>query len=106
MRLALFVHPEARAEFLDAIRYYESKMPGRGDEYDAAVAQAVNDIQWNPAAWPAFPGWDRDLIVRSRKVESFPYRVVYFARGQELVIIAFAHRHRRPGYWQQRLSSS
>lgn len=103
MSLRSNVHPEAEAEFLDAVRYYETVQAGLGVEFDIEVANAVGDIQWQPDAWPKFPGWDRLPVVRSRKVEVFPYRVVYFVRDDELLIVAFAHQSRRPGYWKQRV---
>ena len=97
------VHVEAEPELFDAIRYYETTEPGLGEAFDAEVAKAVADTQWNPEAWPRFPGWDRLPIVRSRQVDVFPYRVVYFVRNQEIMIVAFAHQSRRPGYWQTRV---
>jgi hypothetical protein len=97
------VHPDAEAEFLGAVRYYHTTQSGLGEEFDTEVAKAVDDIQWNPEAWPKFPGWDRLPVVRSRKVDVFPFRVVYFVGDDELVIVAFAHQSRRPGYWKQRV---
>jgi toxin ParE1/3/4 len=99
------VHPEAEAEFLDAVRYYQTREAGLGGEFDAEVARAVDDAQWNPDAWPKFPGWDRLPVIWSRKVDVFPYRVIYFVRDNELVIVAFAHQSRRPGYWKHRVAS-
>lgn len=103
MTLHQRVHPDAEAEFLDAVRYYENKESGLGSQFDAEVASAVDDIQWHPEAWPRFSGWDRLPVVRSRKVNVFPYQVVYFVNGEELVLVAFAHQSRRPGYWKHRI---
>jgi hypothetical protein len=97
------VHPQAEAEFLDAVRSYAITEAGLGDEFDIEVAKAVDDIEWSPDAWPKFPGWDRLPVVRSRKIGVFPYRVVYFVRDDELLIVAFAHQSRRPGYWKHRV---
>lgn len=105
MSLRQYVHPEAETEFLDAIRYYEATESGLGREFDTEVAKAVDDIRWNADAWPKFPGWDRLPVVRSRKVDVFPFRVVYFVSDDELVIVAFAHQSRRPGYWKQRVDA-
>lgn len=105
MTLRSSVHPEADAEFLDAVRYYQTREAGLGDEFDAEVARAVEDALWQPDAWPKLPGWDRLPVVRSREVDVFPYRVIYFEREGELVIVAFAHQSRHPGYWKHRLAS-
>lgn len=104
MTLRPSVHPEADAEFLDAVRYYQTREAGLGDEFDAEVARSVDDALWNSDAWPKFPGWDRLPVVRSRKVDVFPYRVIYFVRDNELVIVAFAHQSRRPGNWKHRIA--
>lgn len=103
MTLHAHVHPEAEAEFLEAIRYYEAATTGLGVEFDTSVAKAVNDIRWSPEAWPKFPGWSRLPLVRTRKVDVFPYRVIYFVRDDEIVIVAFAATARRPGYWKHRV---
>ena len=77
------VHPEAEAEFFDAVRYYQTREAGLGDAFDAEIARAVDDALWNPDAWPKLPGWDRLPVTRSRKVDVFPYRVIYFVRDNE-----------------------
>ncbi|WIY83090.1 type II toxin-antitoxin system RelE/ParE family toxin [Propionimicrobium sp. PCR01-08-3] len=106
MTLQRNLHPEADAEFLDAVRYYEERERGLGAEFDAAAAGAVEDIARNPEAWPIFPGWTRLPVVRTRKLRGFPYRVVYFTRDDQLMVVAFAHQSRRPGYWKSRVASS
>jgi hypothetical protein len=35
----------------------------------------------------------------------FPYAVVFLELETEIRILAFAHKRRRPAYWQQRLRS-
>ncbi len=40
----------------------------------------------------------------ARGLDGFPYRIVYFTRGDEIVVVAYAHERRRPGYWKKRLS--
>lgn len=32
-----------------------------------------------------------------------PYGVVYYATDSEIVIVAYAHEKRRPGYWKHRV---
>jgi hypothetical protein len=44
-------------------------------------------------------------FVRRKGVSGFPYGVVYVVRAEEIVILAYAHDRRRPGYWEHRLSS-
>lgn len=42
-----------------------------------------------------------DPMARRLLVGRFPHQVVYRLRARALVIVAFAHLHRRPGYWKQ-----
>lgn len=45
-------------------------------------------------------------VVRSKGVNGFPYRVVYFVADELLTIVAVAHAKRRPGYWRERVAPS
>ena len=40
--------------------------------------------------------------VRRRPIHHFPYSVLYRPNTDEIVIVAVAHRRRRPGYWLDR----
>lgn len=103
MSLAFDFHPEAEAEFDADVFWYEDREPGLGrrfrNQVGAAVAAAVED----PEAWALWPGWDQEPVIRSKGVSDFPYRVVYFVRGDLLTIVAVAHAKRRPGYWRDRV---
>jgi len=35
-------------------------------------------------------------------LKRFPYSIVFYERENQIVIIAFAHSSRRPGYWRSR----
>ena len=48
-------------------------------------------------------GWEREPAVRSRAVDKFPYRVVYFVADELVIVLAVAHEKRRPGYWRDRV---
>ena len=41
--------------------------------------------------------------VRTFRLRTFRYNVVYVIDGDEIVIVAVAHHRRRPGYWRGRL---
>jgi toxin ParE1/3/4 len=36
-------------------------------------------------------------------VKRFPYSIVFIRHEEDLWVVAFAHHHRRPGYWRERL---
>lgn len=39
-------------------------------------------------------------------VRGFPYRILYALLPDALVILAYAHERRKPGYWIHRASNS
>lgn len=104
MTLGYSEHPEATEERLDAIRYYHGERAGLGDDLADRVRAAIQDIRDSPDSWPRIPDWDEDPLLRSRKVGVYPYRVVYYARREEVIVVAYAHEKRRPGYWKHRVA--
>ena len=102
MTLSFGFHPEARAEFVADVDWYDGREPGLGERFESAVRGAIDEVVGAPEAWPLWPGWSREPLVRSRGVSGFPYRVVYFAVGDLLTVVAVAHEKRRPGYWRDR----
>src|SRR5699024_388829 len=45
-------HPEARAEFLDAVAYLADRHLGLADELIDRVESAIEDVVEMPASWP------------------------------------------------------
>ena len=44
--------------------------------------------------------------LRRRRLQRFPYAVVFAESATEYVVIAVMHLRRRPGYWLSRLGES
>lgn len=99
-------HPEARAEFVEDVDWYDDREAGVGERFDVSVRAAIDAAVDSPESWAVWPGWKREPVVRSKGVSDFPYRVVYFVRDDLLIIVAVAHAKRRPGYWRERVSST
>jgi hypothetical protein len=57
-----------------------------------------NDCPTQPLLWRERPGGYRRV-----NCPIFPYHIMYFIRGDLIVIAAVAHSHRRPEYWKDRL---
>jgi len=110
MTLAFDFHPEARAEFVTDVDWYDGRGAGAGagvgGRFAEAVREAIDAAVDDPAAWAKWPGWDREPTVRSKSATDFPYRVVYFVEDDLLTIVAVAHSKRRPGYWRERVPST
>lgn len=94
-------HPEARAELRAGAHWYDD--PATGQELLDATLKARQSIAQMPDAWPPAFGLDREPIVRRKGVTGFPYAVVYYVTSSEIVILAYAHEKRRPGYWKHRV---
>lgn len=104
MTLAQQEHPEAVAEFDAAVRWYEAQEPGIGVALIDRARQVRDDIADWPNAAPAFTTADDETVIRSRVVRGYPYRVVYAVEPDAILILAYAHERREPGYWLHRLS--
>lgn len=102
MTLDVRYHPEALAELRADAAWYEDRGTGLGDRFEAAVDDGIaTALEWSESG-AVWPGWDSIPVVRSRRVTGFPYRLVYLVRPTELVVLAFAHDKRLPGYWRER----
>ena len=103
MTLTRRIHPEAASELLEAAKWYQAEQHGLGDDFMAEIEETVLEMLGWPHAAPAFPGWVGEPIVRTKRVRVFPYRVVYYMTDTSIVIVAYAHTRRKPGYWEHRL---
>jgi hypothetical protein len=90
----------ARAELASAAKWYELQREGLGSDLIAEIEIALAAIAAQPTTWPRLsdhPELRRFVIAR------FPFSMVYLLRGdEEVVIVAVAHRARRPNYWRER----
>ena len=92
-----FLKP-ARLELDGAIRYYDQQRFGLGGELLAELNATIERIVSDPTSYEQFePGLFR---LSTRR---FPYSVIYVVRSEEVLVVAFQHAKRRPGYWKRRL---
>ena len=88
---------DARAEFLEAVQYYEDSQIGLGRRFRVAVESAVKSIAENPFRYRVLhPPFRRYLL------PNFPYAIIYCIEPVNILIIAVAHTKRKPGYWIKR----
>lgn len=96
-------HEAARAELREAARFLEDERDGWGDRFIDAVEAALRSIVVSPLSWGVHRGRSYDPPVHTRSVAGFRYDIKYIVVADEVVIIAYAHERRRPGYWAHRL---
>jgi toxin ParE2 len=90
----------AQAELDEAVSYYNAQVSGLGDAFLVEVLRVFQLISRYPEAWHPLT-----TTIRRCRLSRFPYGVVYAADGDDLLVIALAHAHRRPRYWRDRLRS-
>ena len=89
----------AQAELDEAISWYAEQAPGLGDAFLIEALKTIQLIENFPQAWhPLTP------LIRRCRLRRFPYSVVYTQDGTNLLVLAIAHQHRKPGYWRNRLN--
>jgi len=88
-------HPEAEAEFLESVGFYESRVKGLGaafiDEFELTIdlvceAPKQNQIECEPD-------------IRRVPLSRFPFTLIYREKQFKLQVLAVAHDSRRPQYW-------
>ena len=88
---------EARTELREARDWYETQSPGLGLEFGRAVDAALAAIRRHPEAYPVVEEDIRRAILRR-----FPYQLLYYCEGADLVVLACYHHRRDPQGWRSR----
>ena len=93
-----WLHPEAREDLPEAAEFYRERAGNALalallEDFERAIALLLE----HPALGPIWRhGRRRWLLAR------FPYSLIYTVVGDEIRVLAVAHRSRRPGYWRAR----
>jgi len=93
----------AANEAAEAAAWYESERPGLGEEFQRAVDAALDLLEEEIVPLTPAVGSARKLGAKRLVLRRFPYDVVVRESGDEIIVIAFAHHARRPGYWRTRV---
>ena len=89
----------ARAEFREAIAFYNDHKAGLGFEFAAEVKKTIERIIQYPEAWSLI-----SRRARRCRVNRFPFGIIYQVREDILLIVAVMHLQREPDSWRDRLS--
>lgn len=99
----LRIHAAAAEEAAEAVAWYENRRVGLGSEFERALDAALDLLEQDIVPLTPVPGIAGTRDVKRLLLRRFPYSVVVLERRTEIVVIAFAHQARRPGYWRDRL---
>lgn len=97
MTLRLVLRRAAQQDFEEAALWYESKRPGLGDAFQAAVEDSLREIQADPLMYRRV-----HQLVRRARVRRFPYAVYFLAEQDRIVVLSIFHARRDPRVWQSR----
>ena len=86
--------PEASEELEACVSYYNSQRSNLGTEFLGEFEKTAERILDLPNAARII-----GESIRSRPIHRFPLYVHYRSDGEEITIVAIAHRRRRPRYW-------
>jgi len=90
-------HPEAVLDGAAAHAWYAERSPAAAVAFVTELDSAVEAIAEQPTRWPRYLYGTRRYLLRR-----FPYAVVYREVPGSVLVVAFAHCSRRPGYWKER----
>ena len=91
-------HPEAQAEHLEAITYYETRRAGLGASYLAEFESTLERVCEAPTQYPI----EREPDIRRITLRRFPFTVLFRESESMVQVLAVAHHRRRPSYWLSR----
>ena len=97
--MRLEVHSEARQEFLEAVTFYDGHVPGLGLRFISEIDRCHTALLQSPLVGRSFGRRLRKWPISDK----FPYMIIYAVLGEVLLIVAYAHGSRRPGYWRSRI---
>jgi plasmid stabilization system protein ParE len=90
-------HSLAEKELEEIENYYDNISQELGDRFRAEFELSLSRILTFPKLWHPLA-----KTVRRRRLNSFPYGIIYRVKPDEIRILTVMHLHRRPNYWRDR----
>lgn len=99
------VSTEAAGELIKAAAWYEQAVSGLGEQLIDAFEHQVGLLREpNPPLVPVY-GEAAKLGAKRLILQRFPFSIVTIEKGHVIIVVAFAHHSRKPGYWHDRVTS-
>ena len=105
MKRSVKVLDAAAEEAAEAAAWYERQREGLGIEFLKAVDAALDLLEEELVPLTPVPGVAGKRGAKRLVLNRFPYAVIVREQASELIVVAFAHHSRRPGYWRNRVST-
>lgn len=100
------IHAAAAEEAVEAAAWYDRQRPGLGSDFSTALDAALDLLEEEIVPLVSVQGVAGTRGVKRLLLRRFPYAVIVREGAGEIVVIAFAHTARRPGYWRGRRGSA
>lgn len=94
---------QAVDEAIEAAAWYEKERPGLGFEFERALNAALDLLEDETLGLAALPAKAGTQDAKRLFLKRFPYEIVIRESTEGILVVAVAHRSRRPGYWRNRL---
>ncbi|RLA45246.1 MAG: type II toxin-antitoxin system RelE/ParE family toxin [Gammaproteobacteria bacterium] len=88
-------HPEAEAEFLESVGFYESRVKGLGEAFVDEFEFTINRVCDVPKQHQI----ECEPDIRRASLQRFPFALIYREKQSKVQVLAVAHNRRRPQYW-------
>lgn len=103
MTKTIRIHRLAEDELTEAATWYEAQQSGLGIALLDLIDKTLASIKSGVLPTSPIPGVEKIINARRILLRRYPYSIVLYERSEEIVILAFAHNSRRPGYWHERM---
>jgi plasmid stabilization system protein ParE len=91
------IQPEAADEANKAFNWYEDQQPGLGGEFYRELTRGFEFVMEHPVMPRiVYRG------LRKRKLDRFPYLIIYRVTDEELSVVSVFHGSRNPQIWKRR----
>ncbi len=91
------LHSGAKEDLDEAIKYYSDINQSLTQDLLIEFYQTIDVIVKNPNLFPI-----TTRKFRKASLTRFPYKIFYTVQAGEIIVLAFAHHKRKPGYWKKR----
>jgi len=97
------IHQAALIEAEETAAWYERKQPGLGADFIRSLEAALELLKDDLVPDVPAHGQAAQRKVRRLILKRFPYDVVFVNLTDHLLVLAFVHHSRRPGFWKERV---
>lgn len=97
MSFAVSFRRAARAEFIEAVAWYEARRANLGVEFIAEIDRWVELASEQKKLFAPIHNGIRRVVA-----QRFPYSVYFRAEARRIVVLAVFHSSRDPVIWQRR----